>query len=386
MEIASPMKYLFATFLLAAISGCTLIPGSHVPSGASTWYSTDKDAEDFDLKKQVDFYAITPALIARLRAQPETGPVLNETMEAELQAYDYVVNRGDVLNITVWDHPELTIPQGAERAPAESGNWVHSDGTIFYPYVGKIEVAGLRVTEIRDIIRERLAEYIESPQVDVTVAAFRSKRVYITGEVKQPGTQPVTNVPLTLVEAISQSGGLTELADWTQLTLTRDGQRSTYSLRELLQEGDIRENVVLRHNDIIHVARNDAAKVFVLGEVLEPRSISFGRSDITLVEALAEAGGFTQITADASGVFVIRKAPPPAEGEETGKIANVYQLDARNATALVLADQFVLQPRDIVFVTAAPIARWNRLIAQILPTAQAIYFFARADGEISDLR
>ena len=98
-----------------------------------------------------------------------------------------------------------------------------------------------------------------------------------------------------------------------------------------------------------------------------------------MADALTDAGGFAQATADASGVFVVRKAPV-----NSGKIANVYQLNARNATALVLADQFKLQPRDIVYVTAAPIARWNRLIAQILPTAQAIYFFARAEDEVTN--
>lgn len=307
------------------------------------------------------------------------SPLRTPVLEQDIASYDYEVSYGDILNITVWDHPELTIPAGSDRSPSEAGNWVHSDGTIFYPYVGKVEVVGLNVMEIRDIIRERLAEYIQSPQVDVTVASFKSKRVYVTGEVNSPGAQPITNVPLTLLEAVSKAGGLTEDADWTQVTLTRDGQTTRYSLREVYEQGDIGENVVLRPSDIVHVARNDASKVFVLGEVSQPTSINFGRSQLTLADALTEAGGFAQNTADASGVFVIRKAP-----EDSGKIAQVFQLDAKNATALVLADQFELEPRDIVYVTAAPIARWNRLISQIVPTAQAIYFFARAEDEVTD--
>lgn len=372
------MKDLLAVFLLTIVcSGCTVIPGSHIPSHGSAWYETREAASD--LEEQVEFLAITPQLIASQSAQSDHGPSLNESLEQEIQNYDYVVNRGDVLNITVWDHPELTIPAGSERGPAEAGNWVHSDGTIFYPYVGRVKVAGLKVTEIRTILADRLAKYIESPQVDVTVAAFRSKRVYVTGEVKQPGTQPITNIPLTLIQAVTQAGGLTDLADWTDVTLTRDGETSRYSLRDLYRQGDIRQNILLRPNDIIHVARNDAMKAFVLGEVAEPRSISFGRSDITLAEALAEAGGFVQVTADATGIFVIRKAPPDA-----GKVARVFQLDARNATALVLADQFKSKPRDIVYVTAAPVTRWNRLVGQLLPTAQAIYFFSRAEDEITN--
>ncbi len=366
------MKALFSLLVILSLSGCAVIPGAHIP------FNQEED-DSIDLEKMVDIYAITPKLLRERMAKPETTPVFNHQLEMEIQDYDYTVNRGDILNITVWDHPELTIPAGSDRSPSEAGNWVHSDGTIFYPYVGEVKVAGLKVTEIRDILRKELAKYIATPQVDVTVASFRSKRVYLTGELKQPGTQPITNVPLTLLEAVSNAGGLTDAADWTNVSLTRNGETKRYSLRDLYRQGDTRENLLLRPNDIIHVARNDAAKIFVLGEVGKPTSLNIGRSDITLAEALADAGGFVQATADASGVFVVRKAP-----DETGKIAEVFQLHARNATALVLADQFILQPRDIVYVTAAPIARWNRLITQILPTVQMVYYGSITERELTD--
>ena len=378
METSHRMKSLITLVMVLSLGGCAMIPGAHIPSGSSGWKASD-DNQPADLEEMVNIHTITPKLLQEQMAKPETTPVFNHQLELEIQDYDYTVNRGDILNITVWDHPELTIPAGSDRSPSEAGNWVHSDGTIFYPYVGEIKVAGLKVTEIRDILRKELAKYIASPQVDVTVASFRSKRVYMTGELNKPGTQPITNVPLTLLEAVSNAGGLSDAADWTNVTLTRNGETKRYSLRDLYRQGDTRENILLRPNDIIHVARNDAAKIFVLGEVGKPTSLNIGRSDITLAEALADAGGFAQATADASGIFVLRQA---AEGSD--KIADVYQLHARNATALVLADQFTLQARDIVYVTAAPIARWNRLIEQIVPTAQAVYFFARAEDELTD--
>ena len=376
METSHRMKSLITLVLVLSLGGCAMIPGAHIPSGSSGWKASD-DNQPADLEEMVNIHTITPKLLQEQMAKPETTPVFNHQLELEIQDYDYTVNRGDILNITVWDHPELTIPAGSDRSPSEAGNWVHSDGTIFYPYVGEIKVAGLKVTEIRDILRKELAKYIASPQVDVTVASFRSKRVYMTGELKQPGTQPITNVPLTLLEAVSNAGGLTDTADWTNVTLTRNGETKRYSLRDLYRQGDTRENILLRPNDIIHVARNDAAKIFVLGEVTKPTSLNIGRSDITLAEALADAGGFAQATADASGIFVLRQA---AEGGD--KIADVYQLHARNATALVLADQFTLQARDIVYVTAAPIARWNRLIAQILPSMQSLYYGSITQQEL----
>ena len=378
METSHRMKSLITLVMVLSLGGCAMIPGAHIPSGSSGWKASD-DNQPADLEEMVNIHTITPKLLQEQMAKPETTPVFNHQLELEIQDYDYTVNRGDILNITVWDHPELTIPAGSDRSPSEAGNWVHSDGTIFYPYVGEIKVAGLKVTEIRDILRKELAKYIASPQVDVTVASFRSKRVYMTGELKQPGTQPITNVPLTLLEAVSNAGGLTDTADWTNVTLTRNGETKRYSLRDLYRQGDTRENILLRPNDIIHVARNDAAKIFVLGEVTKPTSLNIGRSDITLAEALTDAGGFAQATADASGIFVLRQA---AEGSD--KIADVYQLHARNATALVLADQFTLQARDIVYVTAAPIARWNRMIAQILPSMQTMYYGSITERELTD--
>ena len=376
METSHRMKSLITLVMVLSLGGCAMIPGAHIPSGSSGWKASD-DNQPADLEEMVNIHTITPKLLQEQMAKPETTPVFNHQLELEIQDYDYTVNRGDILSITVWDHPELTIPAGSDRSPSEAGNWVHSDGTIFYPYVGEIKVAGLKVTEIRDILREELTKYIASPQVDVTVASFRSKRVYMTGELKQPGTQPITNVPLTLLEAVSNAGGLSDAADWTNVTLTRNGETKRYSLRDLYRQGDTRENILLRPNDIIHVARNDAAKIFVLGEVTKPTSLNIGRSDITLAEALTDAGGFAQATADASGIFVLRQA---AEGSD--KIADVYQLHARNATALVLADQFTLQARDIVYVTAAPIARWNRLIAQILPSMQSLYYGSITEREL----
>lgn len=377
----------FSTLLAmtAVLQACSLSPGGHIPdpSGSSLLsesdYANGDEFTEVDWQKIVETRQITPMLLAEMNVNDGAKPQGSSRLQRELSTYDYVVGRGDILNITVWDHPELTIPAGSMRAPEEAGNWVHNDGTIFYPYVGKIEVAGKRVTEIRDLITERLADYIEKPQVDVTVAAFRSQQTYVTGEVQKPGTLPITNVPMTLIEAISQSGGLTESADWTDVTLKRGEQETTYSLRDLYQHGDTQENIVLKAGDIVHVARNDENKVFVLGEVRQPKGYMMGRHGMTLAEALGESGGLYNQTADASGVFVIRQADP-----DSGYVAKLFQLDASNSTALVMAEQFQLQQRDIVYVTAAPVARWNRVISQILPSLTGLYSIARARDDIQN--
>jgi len=83
-------------------------------------------------------------------------------------------------------------------------------------------------------------------------------------------------------------------------------------------------------------------------------------------------GGINQLAADATGIFVVRANRSTESDAENGTnsniIADIYQLDITNAAALVIGTEFELKPYDIVYVTAAPITRWNRVIGQILPT------------------
>ena len=360
----------FATVCaVTLLSGCALAPGSHMKANKSSP----------ELDGQLKFYNITLEVIAENNLSTSVEPNLkaNEEYEEQRAEYDYIVGRGDVLSITVWNHPELTIPAGSMRSPQEAGNWVHNDGTIFYPYIGRLKVEGLRITEIRELLAEKLAEYIEQPQVDVTVAGFLSQRIYITGAVKNPGVIPVTNVPTSLIEAINASGGLTPESNWENVTLLRNGKERKLNLRKLYQLGDTEQNILLKGSDVVHVARSDDNKVFVLGEVRQPKSYVIGQNGMTLAEALADAGGLYEHSARASGVFVIRQAQPDSD-----RIADVFQLNAKNATALILAEQFDLQQRDIVYVTAAPISRWNRVISQLLPSITGLYSMGRFQNDI----
>ncbi|RSD32963.1 polysaccharide export protein [Vibrio pectenicida] len=346
----------------ALLTGCA-IPGSHLSTSKKNLVSHSVDNQSGEISDVVNLYPLTAQTVSSYQTKDILVPRSNPDLDVEIAKYQYQVGVGDILNITIWDHPELTIPAGSYRSASEAGNWVHADGTIFYPYIGVVEVVGKTVGEIRLDVANRLAKYIESPQVDVNVATFRSKKTYITGEVSKPGQQPITNIPLTLLDAINLSGGLSENADWRNVSLTRKGVEEHISLYGLMQKGDLMQNKLLQPGDIIHVPRNDNQKVFVMGEVNEPKLLKMDRAGMTLTEALSSAGGISELSADATGVFVIRSSDDKSE-----RMADVYQLNMQDASALVVGTEFDLNPYDIVYVTAAPVSRWNRVLGQFLPT------------------
>ncbi len=350
-----------ANLLLASVllSGCWLAPPMRMNEGAAERRGRAKTG-DADFKVQ----PITSDLLGRMALEALPPPTQPDPSAAEALNYEYRLAPFDVLMVTVWDHPELTTPTGQFRSPDENGIRVSADGSMFYPHVGVVQVAGKTTAEVRKLLAERLTRVITNPQLDVRVAAFRGRRVQIAGEVIQPSTVPITDVPLRVQDAIAAARGFTPEADWSGVTLAREGRLYRLNLQALYERGDLSQNWVLKDGDILNVGDRSRNKVFVLGEVRQPQSRLMVKGRMTLAEALNESGSFEPGISNVSKIYVIR-------GEY--QAPNVYRLDASSADALLLAVQFQLRPRDVVFVSTYGLASWNRVASQIMPTIQGLW-------------
>lgn len=359
--VARPAYALIGMVLLA---GCT---GMHMGIEAEDEKIPDLTPEQIHAKAEI--HRITPQTLQRLRTQTQAKASIDQarldvmTHSVETPQYEYLVAPSDVLQVTVWNHPELNNP-GGQITNETAGRTVAADGFFYYPYIGKIKATGRTVDAIRAEMANRLSTYLTEPQVDVSVLKYRGRKAYVVGQVEKPGPIPITDEPLFLTTLITRAGGLQDEADLAGVILNREGVLRALNLYALYYKGDMSQNVLLQEGDIVNVPQRTQDKVFVLGEVVKPHSTILPWAGYSLADALGDASGLNPVTAKASQVYVIRAADQDRP--------QIWHLDASSPTALVLADSFELQPRDVVYVDAAGVTRWSRVISQILPTASGL--------------
>lgn len=206
---------------------------------------------------------------------------------------DYIVGPQDVLNISVFDEPQLS---GRFR--------VDNDGRFTYPFLGRVQAGSLTLRAIAEDIKRRLGDgYLRNPQVTVEVDQFRSQNVFVMGEVRSPGKYALTG-NVTLIEALAQAGSITPAAGNEVLILhpkeakalptlpdeSPDADITRVNLREL-EGGKLSQNVVIQDGDTIFVPK--AEKFFVIGQVRNPGSYVLERG-MTVLQAISLAGGVSE--------------------------------------------------------------------------------------------
>lgn len=355
------------------LQGCAVVPGM----GTVEPYQVAEDLPSKfqylpDAAPEDRITPITPALVRTLaKAAPKNVPPEVQALFGKPQRY--TIGPGDVVGVIVYDHPELlpnagavisqqADPTGVSVAP---GFIVDSSGEIAFPYVGRVRVAGLTEAEAGDLISKLIVTQVREPEVTVRIQSFRSRRAYIEGEVRVPGSQIFTDVPMTLTEAINRAGGITASGNRSAVTLVRDGKSIDIDLTRLREAGRDGNDIPLRNGDTIRVANREDAKVYVMGEILRPSALTVrSNGRLNLNEALGEAGGPVLTTSNPGQIYVIRQGA-------TGLPA-IFHLDAKNPAAMVLARQFSLEAQDVVYIDPVPLVKWNRVVSLILPSAQVV--------------
>jgi polysaccharide export outer membrane protein len=315
---------------------------------------------------------ITPELI---RAQNAGNTGLAPEVKALFgRASAYTIGPGDVVGIIVYDHPELlpnagavisqqSDPTGVTVAP---GFIVDAAGEISFPYIGRTKLQGLTESSASELIAKRIRAYIKAPQVSVRIQSFRSQRAYVEGEVRTPGLQIFTDVPMTLAEALNRAGSITAAGDRSQVVLSRGDSSVAIDLLALKRFGADPNNIPLRNGDIVYVGARDDSRVYVMGEILRPSALQMRNGRLSLNEALGDAGGPDLFSSDPGQIYVIRNSPQSPDTPE------IFNINAKNPAALALADRFELKPRDVVYVDRVPLVSWNRVASLILPAAQVL--------------
>jgi polysaccharide biosynthesis/export protein len=243
---------------------------------------------------------------------PELQPASNERLEA--------LGMGDMVRVTVFRNPDLTTEAR-----------VSERGTILFPMIGEVPVAGLTPSQVGARIAEKLrnGRFVVNPEVTVSIAQVNSRQVSVLGNVNKPGRYPLDAVNVKLTDVLATAGGVAPTgADLVTIVSSGNGKKTDIDLASMFRNGDLTKNVDLQPGDTIYVHR--APMVYVYGEVQKGGAYRL-EPHMTVMQAIALASGITPRGTE-RGVKITRKA-------NNGQVQNI---DAR------LTDS--VQPDDVIYV------------------------------------
>ncbi|MDT8318319.1 MAG: polysaccharide biosynthesis/export family protein [bacterium] len=250
---------------------------------------------------------------------------------------DYRIGAEDVIQIKVYDQADLSVTVK-----------VSPDGYIPFPLLGRIKAEGFTGRELeKDVEARLLADYLKNPQVSILIKEYRSRKIYVLGGVASPGMYELTKT-ITLLEAISRAGGLSNnAARHAVISRSKKGNKSgaieeplKIDLKRLLDEGDTSLNVNIHDGDVVQIP--NANSYFVFGEVKSPGLYSIDK-DLTILQAVTRAGGFTKIAAP-SRTKVIR-GKDGAEETINVDISDIIKGD-KEKDIYIKADDIVVIPES----------------------------------------
>ncbi len=273
---------------------------------------------------------------------------------------DYVIGPNDVLFVNISGHPEFLVAPGNMNSKVQ-GSRVDGNGNVHLPLAGAVYVAGLTVAQAQERIQKALRKYLQEPWVVVEIADYKSRPLYLLGQFKNPGTQYMDR-PLTLLQGIALGSGYDTNASLRGARLIRAGKTMPVDVYDLLTWGDSRANVWLQPGDTIYIPDILSQQVFIFGAVKKPGPVPMQQGGLNIAQAIANAE-LRETGYDFHHVRIIRSL-----STTRGELLVVDFDRVLRGEALPIP----LMGGDIVYVPKSEFGTWNDVIADIMPTLQAI--------------
>lgn len=243
-----------------------------------------------------------------------------------------LIHPGDQLSVNVYG--QSTLSQNVTVLP---------DGSIVYPLIGRMQVAGLSVDAATHTISDRLSRYVRHPYVTVSISQLGQPDVLVLGDVKTPGKYQLRS-DARLTDAIAAAGGIADQNGDLPVARVSDAQGDvqTVSLQKLLHDGDTSLDRPLTEGSVVYVPGPTLMDVTVTGAVDHPGEVQVAEGD-KLSMAIAKAGNSANANADLNHVRVMRTGP---DGKQSEYTVNLYDALEKGD----MSKDLVLQKGDTIYV------------------------------------
>jgi polysaccharide export outer membrane protein len=346
-------KLIMMGMILPAMSACGTVLPSEGPSAAQI---IEQRPEDSQAQGE---YAIVPVSGPVIAAQLSFEPhgLRKVFGKGSPESFRNRIGVGDILRIDIWEAADDGLFSTADKKETRFPPMrVDKRGRITIPYVGVIRAAGLTPLQLQKRIERQLDGKAISPQVMVTIAKNVANSVVVNGDVRKPGRYEISLKGDHVLDILASAGGAAAPARETMLTLIRNGRRGIQSLKRIIR--DPSENLYVRPGDQIYLSHNPQTYT-AFGAVTKTGEYPFDSDRVNIIEAVARAGGLLDNRADAKGVFlfriednrVLRAFHYDADKlNPSGKTPTVYVLDMSKPRAFFLAQGFMMQDNDVIYV------------------------------------
>lgn len=343
--------------------------GCAITSGLQTNDLANEGAFTTDLGTSVHLVRLTqdtlPALQpAQMNLQNNYAHLFNNQHKL------YTLSSGDVLSIYLWAYPEITPSISSisnEQTVQPNGYTIDSTGHIQFPIIGRYKAAGKTLTQVNQELRRLLGRYLKTPDVVVRILSYQGQRYSVQGNVLKGGQFYLNDQPVSLYTALGLAGGVnSQLGTSTSVTLVRQGRTYDLNTVALEQSGFSLHKLLIQPNDVIYVNARENQKIYVMGESGKNQALSLRDQGMTLSDTLGESLGLNPLSASRSKIYVVRTHPQD-------RSTAIYHLDLSSIGDFGLANQFKMQSNDIVYVDVSGLARWQRVVSQVIPFSSMLY-------------